>query len=346
MTARAPLPLLVLLALAAACTGRVWSAGELARRHPVLERHTGHRLEDMHAYVLPRAGVVWLFTCRWSTEAPVGVWLSPDFEDEERRIVKRALDAWQRAGLGLRFAEVGRAEARILVEAVADPVDRAAGAGTGAGRAVVDCGLDDRAHAFDTGRLAAELVRARVELARGGRDVLGRPRAHAPEELAGAALHELGHALGFQGHAQFGGTAMRRAPERVRALGRKLLADEPFHDPSLAALYALPSGSVLAARPVEAWRTDLVDRMARRAREEALEGPFVRVGDSASRIFWRRPDEPDDEYGLAVVNLAKTYVDPAQVAVLAEPRTLEALSPAGAAASGDPSGGPPEGASP
>lgn len=317
---------LVLLALcSAACSGRVWSVGQLAERHPVLADHPGHRLAEIHPYVLPRAGAVWLFTCRWTTDAPIGVWLSADFDADERHGVRAALASWQRAGLGVRFVEVREEEASIRIGLRAEPEQP--GSALGAGRAVVDCVLDgslprvgERPRA-----LPARLARARVELSRLGRDAVGRPKRHTPEEFAGAALHELGHALGFQGHASFGATALRREPERVRALGAGVLAGEPFADASLAALYALPSGCVMAASPVARVRTDLVDRMAALAERGRLAGPFVRVGDSAARVFWRERGEPRTEYGLAVVNLAETYADPTRVLVVAENRTRSAL---------------------
>jgi len=316
---------LVLLALCfAACAGRVWNVRQLAERHPALTDHPGHRLAEIHPYVLPRAGAVWLFTCRWSTDVPIGVWLSADFDDDERHGVRVALEAWQRARLGVRFVEVREDEASIRIGLREETEE--VGSALGAGRAVVDCLLDGSPEISDrVGALPAQLVRARVELSRLGRDALGRPKRHTPEEFAGAALHELGHALGFQGHASFGATALRREPERVRALGAKVLAGEPFADASLAALYALPSGCVLAMSPVSRVRTELVDRMAALAERGRLAGPFVRVGDTAARVFWSERREPHHEYGLAVVNLSETYADPTRVLVVAENRTRGAL---------------------
>ncbi len=305
------------------CANRVWSGDELAARFPELAAHPGHRLVELHPYVLPFDAEVWLFTCRWTTEAPVGVWISAAFEEAEREVVRGALRAWEGAGLGIRFGEVRADEASIHIERAEEPVERAAG--PGAGRAVVDCALD-LTGSYSTERLPASLVAARVELAFGaGEDALGRPRAHPPEELLGAALHELGHALGFQGHAVRGETILRRMPETVRARAARVLAGEPFADATLAALYALPSGSVLARVPVDAWRTNLVDRMAVTASRAGLAGPFVRVGDAAARVWWREETGRRDEYGLSVVNLAETYADPDRMLVIAEPLTRRAL---------------------
>src|SRR5690606_24658305 len=76
---------------------------------------------------------------------------------------------------------------------------------------------------------------------------------------------------------------------------------------------------------VERWRTDLVDRMARLAEQHGLEGPFVRVGEQAGRIFWR--DARGAEYGLMIVRLRELLRDPRQLAVFPEPRTRAALPP-------------------
>jgi hypothetical protein len=111
----------------------------------------------------------------------------------------------------------------------------------------------------------------------------------------------------------------------VRALGASVLAGEPFADASLAALYALPSGCVMAVTRVARSRTDLVDRMAALAGRGRLAGPFVRVGDTAGRVFWSETMAPHYEYGVAVVNLAETYADPTSVLVVAESRTRSAL---------------------
>jgi hypothetical protein len=114
-----------------------------------------------------------------------------------------------------------------------------------------------------------------------------------------------------------------RTVEVHRRLGARVLAGETPDEPTLRALYALPSGSVLADRPVSRWRTDLVDRMAALAANERLEGPFARVGDTAARVFWR--DGRGTEYGLQVPNLAETLRDPARVLVIAESTTRAAL---------------------
>lgn len=306
------------------CAGPAWDAEALEAAHPALARYPGHRLADLHPYLWPRQGELLLFTCRWTTEAPLGVWISAEFDARERSLAERALEAWQQAGLGLRFAEVREDEAAILLSMTDAAIETATG--PGAGRAVVDCALADELPGART-MLGAELVLARVEVARSVTDPLGRRRVREEAELLGTLVHELGHALGFQGHVSYGNrSALRRAPEEVRALGERLLAGSGFADDSLSALYALPSGTLLARVAVEGWRTSLVDRMAALARSEGLEGPFARVGDRTARIFWRdHRGGRADEYGLQVMNLAETLRRPERLLVGAETLTRAAL---------------------
>src|SRR5690606_4824237 len=199
-----------------------------------------------------------------------------------------ALGAWQGVGLGVRFLPLeggaGRIDIELEDEAVATPT------GPDTANAVVDCRIDPLSRQRpDADPVAgAALERARLRIARQTPvNWQGRTRPLAPPELAGTLLHELGHALGFQGHASRGETVMVTEVERVARVGRALLAGDGFDDPTLRALYAVPSGTVLASVPVERWQTDLVDRMARLAESAGLDGPFTRVGERAARIFWR-----------------------------------------------------------
>jgi hypothetical protein len=116
---------------------------------------------------------------------------------------------------------------------------------------------------------------------------------------------------------------MVRAPETVRRFGASVLAGDPIETPELAALYSLPSLTVLTKVPVARWRTDLVDRMGALAVEHDMAGPFLRVGDRSARIYWR--DARGIEYGLEVVNLAEALREPEGILVVPEHRTRRAL---------------------
>ena len=310
--------------LVTACAG---SGDELAARFPALRSIGGQRLADAHPYVLPRGGEVVLFLCRWNTEAPIPVALPPDASAEERSAIEAALHAWEQAGLGVRFAESEVARAAILIGLEDGPVRT--GGGLDTANTVADCRLASSA-APGAATVRAELVRAAIRLARRTNpDWQEHSRALTPAELAGTALHELGHALGYQGHARQGDTVMVREVEVVQRAGRRLLAGEPFSDATLRALYALPPGAVVSRSAVPPASTEAVDRMAQLAEREGFDGPYARVGESAARLWWRDGDGRD--YGFLIPKLPELMRDARTLALLPESRTREELARGGGA---------------
>jgi hypothetical protein len=309
--------------LTAACSSGGARHDDLVERFPKLQSIDGQRLADANPYPLPLAGHLTFFHCHWPSEQPISVVLPSDASADERRALEAALHAWQGAGLGLRFAEGLNAEEGIDIGFVGGTVDTAAGQDTA--NTVVDCRIARASRQGGGSVEGAVLVRARIRIARiTNQDTQGHQRPLTAAELAGTALHELGHALGFQGHARQGDTVMVRETERIARAGKDLLAGGGLRDPSLRALYALPSGAVVASAPVDRCRTDLVDRMARVAEENHLDGPFVRVGESAGRIFWR--DDDGTEYGLVIAKLREALRDPAKLLVVPESRVRGTLA--------------------
>jgi hypothetical protein len=269
----------VCVGLAAGCAaGRGgWDARELAASHPQLRAIAGQRLADATPYFRPSirgdSPGLELLLCRWTVERPIPFSLPRDASEPERALLRRALQAWEGAGLGIRFVEAETADAAIRFRFAAESRSEASTAGLTA----ADCALGD----------PPRLERAEIELWRAHLDWRARPVPLSPEELAGSALHELGHALGFQGHVVSGGSVMVRDVEQVRRIGGQVLAGGPLHVPSLRALYALAPGTpvgwiALRAEQLHGW--SLLDAAARRA---GWGGPAVRVGDRGARIFWR-----------------------------------------------------------
>jgi hypothetical protein len=296
-----------------------------AARHPEVAAIGGQKLGDANPFVLAWQGRVRFFHCRWPDGAAVPVALPTDLSDVERRALDTALAAWEEAGLGIRFERVDAAPTGIDVRLVGGTVDTAAGQDTA--NTVVDCAIAPLAEQTGDAIAGATLASARITIARiTDQDMQGHQRPLTAAELTGAALHELGHALGFQGHARHGDTIMVRETEKIMHTGKRLLAGGAFGDASLRALYRLSSGAVVGGGAVAPCHTDLVDRMAELAVANHLDGPFVRVGETAGRIFWR--DAKHLEYGLLVARIREARRDPARLVILPERRVRASLAPA------------------
>ena len=263
---------------AAGCSSR-WDASGWAAGRPELRGMALGALGDATPYPLPRHEELLWFLCRWSLEAPVPVFFTDTVDSADMALLGRALGAWEAAVPGLRFAEVGRGTP--LLRGIR--VGFAPGGGQGA-RAVTDCWV---APGGGPDRLRAEVWSAAILLRRTETGAFGRRRALTEAELLGAAVHELGHALGLQGHARGGSdTVLVREVDRVRRVGRRLLAGGTLHEPAMRALYAVPSGTIVARQPIGSgwggWPT------AARWR--------VRVGDSAAD--WVAASRPELRHRL------------------------------------------------
>lgn len=270
-------------------------------------------LAGITPFVWPRAGQLTLMTCRFEPRLPIG-FLLEDATREEQTAAELALRAWEDAGLGLRFLAAPAEHAQLTIAFRDGPLARASGK-PAAGRTIADCKLAGE---------RAELAAARVELARGVPAPRGGVRSPSREELLGTLVHELGHALGWSGHARRGDPALDAAPEVLRRTGAALLAGGSLDSPALRALYAMPSGEALARVAVTPAQTQLVDRLARLAAAHALDGPFLRTGDVAARVFWR-DSHSGAEYGLQILDPARLLRAPESLRVAPEARARRAL---------------------
>jgi len=281
---------LLLCGMAAGCVPPQggWSDEELVGRHPSLRHDTGQRLSDAPPYFVPEEAGLVLILCRWSTAAPIGVSLPADASPAEQRALRAALAAWEGAGLGLRFSEVASRPAQIEIDFW--QADRDKFSVSGAGDTVADCRLSDGlSREAVHGPVGAQLSYASIYLRRDALNTVGESVSYTEAELAGAALHELGHALGFPGHVAHGESIMVRQVEMIVRHGAAVLAGRPFRDATLAALYALPSGSVVGRRSVDPGALAMLWRVGEAAREAGWRGPFVRVGERSAQLHWRGP---------------------------------------------------------
>jgi hypothetical protein len=254
------------------------------RAHAGLASLPGQRLGDATPYALPLDGELIWFLCRFEQAAPVRVSLPADASQPERELLRRALRAWEQAGLGVRFAETSEPRAQIALEFVPDDAAFAA-------HAEADCRVERAALAGAAGeRLPARLERARVGLRRAQLDWRGHRVPLDDAQRLGTALHELGHALGFQGHARRGDGVMLGNPEDVRDVGRALLAGERFRDPSVEALYRVASGSVVKRSRLPSGRSGPVDRLAALAAARGDGSLLARSGDRTGRVAFAAPD--------------------------------------------------------
>lgn len=307
---------------ALACTAGPWDLGALEQRQPALAAISQHRLGDATPYLLPTRGTAVFFLCRWPDGEAIPVSLPPDATADERAVLEAVLAAWEGAGLGVRFAR-GAAPGTGIELRFIDP-EAGATSTRYAANTITDCAVAPAAFDGVVGdTLPAHLVFASIYLWRGGFDAIGRPVPHSQAEFAGSALHELGHALGYQGHAALGRTVMVKELDAARRAGQRVLAGRPLTDATLRALYAVPSGTVVKQVAVPVRRSERVDALRRVAAERGFAGPWVRVGDVDGQIAWR--DGADAEYALRIFDVRKVLRDPATFELWPTVPTLELL---------------------
>jgi hypothetical protein len=116
---------------------------------------------------------------------------------------------------------------------------------------------------------------------------------------------------------------MVRATDAVRLAGERVLAGKAFYDAAVGALYAVPSGSVLARLPLAKQQTSPVDRLLAIAGRRGWIGPLVRVGDEVGRIGWLDPQGRGA--GLRLSGLRQALRDPSRLAIEPSPRAKELL---------------------
>lgn len=309
-------------AVLSGCVAGTSDIASLEREHPGLAAISRHRLGDITPYLLPASGEIVFFLCRWPSDEPIPVSFPPDADAEERRGLEAVMRAWEQAGLGIRFAGDARPGRGIEIRFI-EPKPEATQT-VYAANTVADCAVDPGAFGGGSGAaIPAQLVSASILMWRSGFDAIGRPVRHSQAEFLGSALHEFGHALGFQGHVKVGGSIMVAEKDVVRRAGDRLARERPFDAPTLRALYAVPSGSILHRAAVPEERTQTVDRLARIASLRGWAGPFVRVGDFDGFVVWRGAG--GSAYRLQIPEVRRLLRDPGEFRVRTPAAVLELL---------------------
>jgi hypothetical protein len=301
-----------------------WDVAALEAKRPELAAHSGHRLYELPPYWMPepeRAGLR-LFLCRWPGLRPIRVSLPPDGSEAELETLRLALATWQAEPLGIRFEEAPSGPSDIEIRFAPVPEEPVF---TGVGDTIVDCAVASGSDSdASSDRVDAQLVSASILLHRVLFDVAGRPAVLSRDQLLGAALHELGHALGHPGHSRSRDSIMTKASGEVARLARRVLAGGALDDATLPALYLLPSGVIVGALDLEAAQLEVYRRLVPRAASRGLRGPYVRVGDPASRLLWRRPDGTAAG-SLVVRDWRSVLAEPARLELLPTPRAAALL---------------------
>lgn len=316
-----PRDVLLLLFLAASllcCAGSPagWDVGDLEDRYPGVAV-PGHRLGEALPYFALAGDDLALFLCRWVGDGPVPVWLPASATPAETAVLERALQAWEGAGLGVRFAPRPWQDEPPQAGIVFELVEAQAGEGTaGTGDTIVDCAIPVEVDAASESPVDAELQYASIHLRRSLPDALGRPVPLAASELLGAAIHELGHALGFPGHVARGPSVMvaHGQVDAARRWGRRIESGETLEAPTLAALYAAPSGVRVGRLPLTRSQADPLRAVTAVASRAGLRGPYVRVGTHSARILWR--DGHHRSFSVVMLDWPAVLHDPARL----EPR--------------------------
>jgi len=282
----------VVLAACAAPTGG-WDPAPILERYPRVAAIPDHRLGDLTPYPALVGDRVVMVACRFDDgEAPIPVEVDRELWPEA--LGEIAVGALDRAlpGVSIETRSLGAKGGGPAIRVRSIEGTREGGP-VGLADTLSECRVSEtgRADAPVGGRIQNAEIRIRRQIV----DDAGRVRDVLPEEWVGAMLHELAHALGFQGHAVVGRSLVQLEQSQLRRLGRRALAGEPVPAPNLSALFALPPGT---------WLGDLqLTERGERARTEALaavdaesvrrgpaSGPLSTAGDREARLVWRWAD--------------------------------------------------------
>ncbi len=259
-----------------------WDVARLLIEEPQIAQLASQRLGDLTPYPAPQGGAVKLITCRWPTTRPIRVRLR--LSGERYDWARRAVESLSRGSIGLELEILSEPrelpDSARLIEVVEVASEDEAGPG-GVGDTLVSCDVSSGSQTA-----LGTLRRAEIEMRSVARDGLDRPVPLSAEEWTGAFMHELGHALGFQGHVRSGQSVLVLDRDRLRAAGRLALSGAAWRDDTLAALYLLESGRLLGWREISSQTQHWLDALETRLGGRGI-GPWASVGDRSAQLEWK-----------------------------------------------------------
>ena len=270
-----------------------WDVEQLGPETSRSLQRRGSRLGDMTPFPAWVHGRLEAVVCRWPSRSEIPVHVATDPAHEAwlavaLRAVDRQLEAVElarREGAGWAGSARPPGSGIGIVAADETGADGPLGSADTRVRCDVDAGTEG------AGPVSGEVVDAEIRIRARRVDAVGRARVLTEEEWVGALMHELAHALGFQGHAAVGDSVLVLARDALRRAGRRALAEESIELGPLTDLYALPPGRRLAIPALtpasRAWLDRISQRILQRKGEGvAVSGPWASVGDRAAHLEW------------------------------------------------------------
>lgn len=287
--------LFVTLVLGCAPPRGEWSLDALLEEYPSIEELGGQRLGDMLPFPALDGDRIILLACRFPTGPKIRVaGDGPGWSEQWARWAISALDREAR-GYHLELLtpsspDVDRGDLEIQVRSM----ELASETGPrGLADTLSECDVSRKDGT--NGAFRGLLVKSEIRIKRSRLDWTGVSREAMADEWVGALMHEIGHALGFAGHAARGDSILVREQSRLRASGRRALAGEAWRDETLEALYRLRPGQKLGSRPLRAETISILHEIREIvARDSSASSRRVEmrssVGDREGRIQWQLSD--------------------------------------------------------
>ena len=268
-----------------------WDVDDLLQAEPGLAAIPHQRIGDMTPYPGLVDGRVLLVSCRYESRADPLPVLLPDSAPQDRwthRALEAVHTALPRVEFEISDSELSRpGQGRgIEIQSIRDPY---ATVPSGMGDTLAEC--DVAPSSGPEGGVRGLLVRSEVRLRASVRDRQGRVGSVSETDWIAALLHELGHALGFAGHAARGNSPLVLDEKRLRLIARRVLAGDTLALPNLQALYAIEPGRILGEAEVSAEGAAAIRAVERLVAERDLRlrrigGPYASAGDMAARLSW------------------------------------------------------------